>query len=570
MNWNVGLQRLPPQTRTILSTAVFGLGGGLAAVAFQVAVNALFTFGLAQLAGYSTIVFAIGSFIVIVSTALISGLLLDKFCRDAAGSGIPQVKLAFWKEFGVIPFRAVWVKFVASALSIGGGSSLGREGPSVHISAGLASNLAGLLGIAKQNRRRASSAGAAAGLAAAFNTPLAAVTFVLEEIMEDLNSRLLGSVLLAGVIGALVVHGLVGRQPAFSLEAIDAPTWRAYLLTPIVAACAALVGVVFQKSSLKLRVRQRQLEAMPGWLRPCLGALITWSLGVLVFVLFRRLGVFGLGYQDLSDALNNRLPWTIAGVLLATKLVATICCYGFGGAGGIFSPTLCFGGMTGVLLAGLGGFALNLDAADNVTLAVVGMSACLGAVVRAPVTGILIVFEMTHEFPLLPALMIGALVSQAVARRCTEFNFYEGILRQDGHVLEHVMPPRDLQGWQQLPVATIANFQPVVISDLSAPALRSVLKMHPFQRFPVVQDGKLTGILTRKEADSALADGHPPQFEPAVTCSPTQGIRDLQRLLVESTTLLVVVQNPNSGAVHGVVTLHDLLRAEMRLAANSS
>jgi len=117
------------------------------------------------------------------------------------------------------------VKFLAGIISVGGGSSLGREGPSVQIRGTLASNLAGLTGEAKQNRRAASAAGAAAGLAAAFNATLAATTFVLEEIIGDLNSRLLGSVLLASVLGAVVVHGIIGKQQSFILTGVEAPTW---------------------------------------------------------------------------------------------------------------------------------------------------------------------------------------------------------------------------------------------------------------------------------------------------------------------------------------------------------
>ena len=128
------------------------------------------------------------------------------------------------------------------------------------------------------------------------------------------------------------------------------------------------------------------------------------------------------------------------------------------------------------------------------------MSACLGAVVWAPVTGILIVFEMTHQFSLVPALMIAALVSQAVSRKMNRENFYDALLTQDGHQLEHVRPPRGLQGWQQLPVSAIANFRPVVIRDLDAAEIQKMLKAHPYQRFPVVREGKLAGILTRKEA----------------------------------------------------------------------
>jgi CIC family chloride channel protein len=563
------LRRLPPRTRQIALTVVLGLAAGGAAVAFQVAMNTLYRATLVQLSRQHTAVFLIGSFITIVLTALAAGFLLDSFCREASGSGIPQLKLAFWKDFGAVSWRVVWVKFVGGVLSVGGGSSLGREGPSVHIAGGIASNLAGLLGEAKQNRRLPAAAGAAAGLAAAFNTPLAAVTFVLEEIIQDLNSRFLGSVLLAGVIGALVVHGLVGRQPAFTLEAIDAPSWRAYVLIPFVASLAALVGSSFQRWTLNLRARRSQFAWVPGWTRPAIGAVLTWIIGVGIFFSCGRLGVFSLGYDDLSDGLNNKLTWQIAGALLVAKLLATILCYGFGSAGGIFSPTLFFGGMSGVLVGGLAGFGLTLDKADHMTLAVVGMSACLGAVVRAPVTGILIVFEMTHEFALVPGLMLGALISQAVAHRLTNHNFYEAILRQDGHSLEHVIPPRDLQSWQQLPVSAIANFRPVVVNDATATALRRLLDLHPYQRFPVVMDSKARGVLTRKEAELAIREQRVPKLEPAVSCPPTRSIRELQTALVESTTFFVLIVAEQDGQLLGVVTLHDLLRAELSLGGNS-
>jgi chloride channel protein, CIC family len=233
-----------------------------------------------------------------------------------------------------------------------------------------------------------------------------------------------------------------------------------------------------------------------------------------------------------------------------------------------FLRPFSLGGMSGVLIGGLAGLAIGLNTADHMTLAVVGMSACLGAVVRAPVTGILIVFEMTHQFALVPGLMLGALVSQTVARRLTAYNFYEAILRQDGHILEHVIPPRDLQGWQQLPVSSVANFHPVVISDTSTSALRQILEACPYQRFPVMQFGKDAQVLTRKEAEMAIREGRSPRLEPAVTCLPTRSIRDLQTLLLESTTLFVLVVAEGDGRLIGVITLHDLLRAELSLGGS--
>ncbi|MGB7749798.1 MAG: chloride channel protein [Verrucomicrobiia bacterium] len=563
------LQRLPKQSRAVLQTCLYGLGAGASAVFFQLGINWLYRLGLGKLSQQSTSTFLIGSLAIIVVSSLLMGWLLNSFCREAAGSGIPQLKLAFWKDFGTVPWRVAWVKFVAGIVSIGGGQSLGREGPSVQLAGAVSSNLAGLAGEAKQNRRLAAAAGAAAGLAAAFNTPLAATTFVLEEIIGDLNSRLLGGVLLASVLGALVVHGVIGAQPSFTLTGAAAPSWVGYLLTPVVAALAGLVGVYFQKASLGLRGRMKSTRRVPGWLLPLAGGLITWGLGVAVFERTQRLGVFSLGYDDLSSALAGDIGWQLATVLLAAKFIATFTCYGFGGCGGIFSPTLFFGGITGVALAGLVGLEWPMARADTLTLAVVGMSACLGAVVGAPVTGILIVFEMTHEFALVPVLMIGALVSQAISRKMNRENFYDALLTQDGHHIEHVRPPRDLQSWQQFPVSAIANFRPVIIHDLAPAKLQVFLKSHPYQRFPVVQGDKLTGILTRREAEAALRDNRAPKLENATTCLPHQTVRKLQGLLVESPINFVVLVDDDGGKILGIITLHDLLRAEVEKAGSS-
>jgi CIC family chloride channel protein len=559
------LQGLPKQTRMLLHSCAYGIGAGLAAVAFQLGITLLYKRGLLALAHQSKLTFVLGSLAIMLISSLIVGLLLNLFCPVAAGSGIPQLKLAFWKDFGSVPFRVAWVKFVAGVISIGGGTSLGREGPSVQLGGAIASNLAGLAGEAKQNRRAAAAAGAAAGLAAAFNAPLAATTFVLEEIIGDLNSRLLGSVLLASVLGALAVHGIIGAQPAFTLKDVNAPTWIGYALTPPVAALASLVGVYFQRFSLGLRQWSKNLGQFPAWLLPVAGGLITWGLGVAVFCGTGKLGVFGLGYDDLSQGLTGETAWNIAALLLVAKFIATFCCYGFGGCGGIFSPCLFFGGMVGILVSGLVGLEWQVAHADFITLAVVGMSATLGGVVGAPVTGILIVFEMTHEFSLVPALMLGALVSQSISRKMNRESFYDALLVQDGYRIEKVRPPRDLLSWQQSQVAGVMTERPVVVADLAPAAIQPILKAHPYERFPVVADGRPTGVLTRKEAQAALAEKRPPKLEPVTTCRAEQTIRELQTLLINSTTQFVVVVN-DDGIVQGVITLHDLLRAEVQKA----
>lgn len=558
-------QRLPKQIREIIKACIYGLSAGLAAVAFQLVITWLSKLGLKSLSHLSFSQFALGSLAIIVLASLISGFLLSAFCPEAAGSGIPQLKLAFWKDFGAVPWRVAWVKFIAGSVSIGGGFSMGREGPSVQLAGAISSNLAGLAGEPKQNRRAATAAGAAAGLAAAFNAPLAAMAFVLEEVIGDLNSRMLGGVMLAAILGALVVQGIIGKQPAFTLTGVDSPSWVGYALTPVVAALAGVVGVYFQRLALGLRERIKHRKHVPGWLTPLGGGLIAWGLGVTVFYFTGKLGVFGLGYQDLSDALSGQFAWKIALILLLAKFTATICCYGFGGCGGIFSPCLFFGGMVGVVVAGVVGLEWQVARPDIIALAVVGMSATLGAVVGAPITGILIVFEMTHEFSLVPALMLGALVSQIISRKMNPENFYDELLTQDGHRIEHVRPPRDLLSWQQLPVAAITSALPVVVPELDAAVIQKTLQSHPYSRFPVVRAGKVEGILTRTEAEAALAAKRAPKLEAVTTCRADQTIRELQTLLISSTTNFVVVMDGGPDIL-GVITLHDLLRAEVEKA----
>jgi CIC family chloride channel protein len=568
------LEKLPRNGRSILLTLIYGLTGGLSAVLFEVGINFFFAGTFQRFAKLPPAQFLAATFGVIVVTSMIAGYLLNRFCPEAAGSGIPQLKVAFWKDFGYVPVRVIWVKFVAGLLTVGGGASLGREGPTVQLAGAAASNIAGRLGVAKNGRRLAAVAGAAAGLAAAFNAPLASITFVLEEIIEDLNSRLLGSILFAAVLGALSVQAFLGSRPAFDLPQIDVPTWRGYVLAPAGAILASLVGVLFQWGTLGLRrtLRQPSCRFLPGWLRPTLGGLVTWAIGCAVFLRTGHLGIFSLGYRDLTSALNDQLGWELAGVLLVGKLIATVFGYGTGGCGGIFAPNLFLGAMCGVTLSGAArASGLHLTANDHVVISVVAMSACLGAVVRAPLTSILIVFEMTHEFALVPALLAGALISQATSRALLHHGFYEQALVDDGQILRTVMPPRDLRSWRQYPVSAIANFQPFVLApaDLLPAALAAALEAHPYDRFPVAADvdhGRPPGVLLREEALAAIAAGQTPPVHPALTCLRDETIGHAQALLIESAHGMVLVLDAAEGLVVGLLTLHDLLRAQDALA----
>jgi chloride channel protein, CIC family len=561
------LRRIPENTRGILSTLLFAAGAAGAAVAFLWLTNLLFRVTIVRLSTEPVLVFIIGSLIVISLTSAGAGFLMQKFSPKAAGSGVPELKAAYWKDLGFVQMRSVIVKFIGGILTLGGGTSLGREGPSVFVGGGVASNIAAVMGAPKSGRRQPSATGAAASLAAAFNTPLAAITFVLEEMLNnEFGSRVLGGVVLAAVLGALIVEAFLGRQPAFTLPSVEGITWLMYVILPLVAAVASFIGVAFQTLTLSLRARIRERSRLPAWLRPLSGALITWVFGCSVFLINGHTGVFGLGYNDLSLALNDKLVWQVAGVLVLAKFVATVASYGWGGCGGIFSPTLFLGGMTGLFFGGLASIWLPLTAADRIVLAAVGMSACFNAVVRAPLTALLIVFEMTHQFSLVPALMFCSIVSQAIARLGGRHNFYDALLLQDGHELIRIKPPRDLESWQHLPVSEIARTRPVMLPDLQRKTMESHLESYPYRRFPVITDGKVRGVVMREDMKAALAANTAPRLTAAVECAPSLSVREVGARLMESASGIVLIRDESTGVITSVVTLHDLLRAQAALA----
>lgn len=578
--WLGRLNRYSAQTRGVLSACIIGIGGGLAAVAFNKSIGWIYEAIWPRLvvleASQGPWAFLGWSLLIMVAVGALSGWLLSAFCPEAAGSGIPQVKLAFWRDSGYVSLRAGIVKFIAGAITIGGGSSLGREGPSVHIAGSLASNLAGWMGTPKQNRRSALAAGAAAGLAAAFNTPISSITFVLEEIIEDLNSaRYLAGTLIAAVLATFVTHLFLGSHPAFVIPLVDTISWKLYIIAPLVAAGAAVIGAGFQLWTLNWRDQIKQQKKLPAWARPIVGGIITWALGCTVFLLTLkfdgqgRLGVFSLGYGDLTDILHNNMLWKVALLLLAAKFVATVASYAWGGCGGIFAPTLFLGAAFGLGISEVISWVTPLWEGDRIAIAVIGMSACLGAVVRAPITSILIVFEMTHEFTFVPVLLLGTVSSQLVSRWMTKDNFYTDVLARDGVDLARIIPPRTLEEYRQSRLGTVANFKPACVTSLDHQELRHFLESNAYLRFPVVLDGVLKGTITRQELDLALREFREPRLEPATTATPDETLAAAQVKLIHSNHGLLVIVHETTGVVLGLMTLHDLFRVEENFAKAS-
>lgn len=558
--------KLPENVKTVLQTILLSLAAGVGAVIFMALMNALFNALYVRASTLSPLKFIALSFVFIMTSSLIVSLLLKKV-PVAAGSGIPQVKAAYWKELGYIPIKTVIVKFIAGIISIGGGASLGREGPTVFLGSGVASFLSGLTGTPKRGRRAAAAIGASAGLAAAFNTPLAAITFSIEELIGDLNTRYLGRVVLASLFGALTVYAFIGKQPSFALPQVMSTSGLSYLLIPLVALIASVMGVLFHKYALSIRGRLRRPSRIPSWLNPLVGGFITWIIGSAVFLGTGKIGIFGLGYHDLSETLLHGGIWWIAGILVAGKLLATVVSYGFGGCGGIFSPMLFIGGMCGAFTSGIAGLWFPVAPSNLVILATVGMSACLGAVIRAPLTSTLIVFEMTHQFEIVPGLMVSAIISQLVSRYAGfKHNFYDDLLLQDGHELIKIKPPRDLQSWQSLPVSNIMNKKPVMCDSIDPEYLHSILLSAPYNCFPYMSGGAVRGVLTRESIEHALSTGKEPVFSDACLASAQTPVKEAADNFINSPLGFLVIVDDGTDAPVGILTLHDLLRAQAAVA----
>src|SRR5215813_9035893 len=279
---------------------------------------------------------------------LLSGVLLRYVVPGARGSGIPQVKVAYAIRGGRVPLIDAVGKFVVGVLQIGTGSSLGREGPTVQICAGVSSALGRGAALSRDNLRRLLPVGAAAGIAAAFNAPIAAVTFTIEEVVGDLDQAVLAWIVVAAAIAAAVERAILGEHPVFTITRNYGLAHASSLLSyAALGVAAAAVSLIFTESLLSLRNRFQHMTVIPKWLRPAIGGLVTGILALLALRFVQSEGVTGGGYATLSEPLSGSIALRALLVLCALKLVATVFSYASGGAGGIFAPALFIGGTLG-------------------------------------------------------------------------------------------------------------------------------------------------------------------------------------------------------------------------------
>src|SRR5271170_4689835 len=361
-----------------------------------------------------------------VAGSLGMGYLLFRYFPDARGSGVPQTKAALYARDGVITFRTVIGKFFCTAATLASGIPLGREGPSVQVGGGIASLLGRRLGLRPENVKALIPVGAAAAIAAAFNTPLAAVVFALEEIVGDLNAPVLGSVVLASATSWLVLRLFLGNNPLFQVPQYQLVHPIEFLLYAVLGVVGGFVSVAFTKLLLGMRLWFRTLPTWTRWFQPAAGGVVAG------LIAWRVPQVLGVGYGYVGDALNNNMALKLMALLVVFKLVAVTTSYASGNAGGIFDPSLFIGAMLGGTLGSVAHHLLPAYTALPGAYALVGMGTLFAGILRAPMTSVLMIFETTHDYAVIVPLMISNMVSFFISSRLQPEPIYEALANQDG------------------------------------------------------------------------------------------------------------------------------------------
>ena len=487
--------------RLFVLTIVIGVVCGLAAVAFHVSI-ALASKALIDQAMSAPGQTWIGWTLVTPTLGAVGcGVLLQYVVPNARGSGIPQVKIAFAVRGGRLRLRDSLGKFFVGALQLGSGSSLGREGPTVQICAGVASFLGRITGVSPKALRRLLPVGAASGIAAAFNAPIAAVTFTIEEVVGNLDQAVLSGVIVAAALSAVIERSVLGEHPIFDVPQVYGLHHASSLLIyAILGVAAAVASVAFTDSLLALRLWFRR-SRLPAWARPGVGGLVTGALAIVAWWKLGTHGITGGGYDTLSVALKGNLGIDVMLILCLMKLAATVFSYGSGGSGGIFAPALFIGGMLGGAIGTLDSTLLGHTGEPIGAFALVGMGAVFAGIIRAPMTSVLIIIEMTSGYSLILPLMLANMTAYVLARHWRPTPIYEALLEQDGVHLGFKRGAEELESLR-LEQFTRGDALPQTFR-LNAHADEIVKGRHdqPTQLVsPVVDEaGKIIGIITPDE-----------------------------------------------------------------------
>lgn len=491
----------------------------------------------------------------------LAGWLLEELSPAAAGGGIPQVKAALARFPMPLSLKVALVKAVGTILVLGAGFPLGRRAPTVHIGAALAAQLSSWFPTSPEHRRQMIAAGAAAGLAAGFNTPIAGVLFVVEELMRDISGLTLETAIFASFTGA-VVSRLLGSSalnlPDLMLNAAQETSFSTseiplYLFLGIIA---GILGGFFNRGMMVMLGINRSFKLSLPW-RIGMTGLLSGTIIAFLPPFFRD----NAGLRDFL--LTGDLDWKNMAIAFVAHFFLTILAYASSAPGGLFAPTLVMGAALGYLVG---------DAADifwgtvsQPTYALAGMGAFFTAVVRAPITAIVIVFEITADFNLVLPLMVTCGVAYLVGESVFRGSIYQHLLQASGIPFQEETPNKDLL--TKLSAAEVMQSQvETLASDLTLDEVLKVMSRSPHRGFPVAEAGKLVGIVTQSDlAKLTMSAGQTPLKEimtlRPITVNPTASLSDVLYLLNRYELSRLPVTEDDK--LVGIITRTDIIRAEV-------
>ena len=554
MSAGSGLQqfRLRENQLFLVLSIVIGILAGLLAV--------LFTLGIerASRVMFGVTPSALRLFFVPSLVSVVTGILLVKVFHDARGSGVPQTVAAFRLHGGVISPRVPIGKFITGILCIGSGHSLGREGPSLQLGAGLASVVGQWLRLSPARVKELVPVGAAGALSAAFNTPVAAVIFALEEVIGDMNATLLGSTVVASVASVVVARSILGNEPLFRVPAyqlVHPAELAAYALLGLVG---GVISVVFCRLLLRLRTYFMSLPPRTRLWQPAMGGVAIGAILILVPE------VRGVGYPFVDQALNGGLVLKTMLLLGSVKLVATVVSYASGNAGGIFAPSLFIGAMTGGAIGLLVQSVAPFPTGAPGAYALVGMGALFAGIIRAPMTSVFMIFEITQDYQILVPLMVANLLSFTISRRYQPQPVYHALLQQDGVHLPSADPTGSGGGWT---AGDVMLTEPRFVDpNQTVEEAWGALQDDAAGAWLVGAREHLVGVISREQLEGAMNGGRALDAVSALAVDSPEHVHSdhpvevvLERL-ASGEGVLPVVSRHDGGRVEGAITLADVTR----------
>ena len=478
----------------IILAVLVGLGGGLGAVVFRGLIGAfrhLFLERGAEWLGHPyllPLIPAVGGLLV--------GFLVLRWAREARGHGVPEVMAAVAQEGGRIRPRVAIIKSLASALCIGSGGSVGREGPIVQIGSALGSSLGQIFGLTDQRLKILVGCGAAAGISATFNAPIAGVIFALEVILGDFTIGAFSPIIISSVLATALSRHVLGNEPAFIVPQYQPFSPYELVYYAILGVLGGIVAVGFTRFLYKMEDGFDQL-AISEYAKPVVGGLLVGSIGIF----FPQ--VFGVGYEAITDAVDNNTELSLIAILFLAKFLATSLTLGSGGSGGIFAPSLFLGAMVGGVF-GNAMHALTPDLAVTPgAYALVGMAALVAGTTHAPLTAMLILFELTDDYKIILPLMLATTISTLIAKWVESESIYTLKLSRRGLRISQGI---DISILESVRVRDILSMDFVAIKqDTSLGEIIRLLQQNDLTDYPVVDgDQVLCGVVSFQDVRSVM------------------------------------------------------------------